>query len=289
MNPLTQALISGTIMGAVYVLLAMGMVIVYQTANVTNIAHGEAYSICGIVVSILAGAGLAPLWLIIPFAICVAVVFSLSLERLLLRPRRAWSHNSLILVTLAAAVFVRGLLYALVGTDPVSFPRLVAGPPLRFLGGVLPRQGLLLIIVAFGLALAIPPFLSRTRFGRQLRAAAENPDAAQLMGVNVDFARLFAFGIAGAFGAIAAVLLVPLASVDFHTGLGMTMRGFIAASLGGMSPPLVIVSGLLLGLGEALVSVYFDELAKDPIVFLILIGVAIWRSRHIRFGGGSRA
>jgi branched-chain amino acid transport system permease protein len=289
MNPLTQALISGTMVGSVYVLLAIGMVIVYHTAQVTNIAHGEAYSICGIVVSTVAATGVAPIWAIIPFAIIVSVLFSLAVERFLLRPRRAWSHNSLILVTLAGALFVRGVLYALVGTDPVSFPRLVSGPPLRLLGGALPPQGLLLIVVGFALALAVPPFLSRTRFGRQLRAAAENPDAAQLMGVNVDAARIFAFGVAGAYGGVAAILLVPLVSVDFHTGLGMTMRGFIAASLGGMSPPLVIVSGLLLGLGEALVTVYFGALAKDPIVFLILIGVALWRSRNIRFSGGNRA
>ena len=114
MNPLTQALISGTMVGSVYVLLAIGMVIVYHTAQVTNIAHGEAYSICGIVVSTVAATGVAPIWAIIPFAIIVSVLFSLAVERFLLRPRRAWSHNSLILVTLAGALFVRGVLYALV-------------------------------------------------------------------------------------------------------------------------------------------------------------------------------
>jgi branched-chain amino acid transport system permease protein len=154
---------------------------------------------------------------------------------------------------------------------------------------VLPAQGLLLIVVAFVLALAVPVFLSATPLGRQLRAAAENPDAAQLMGVNVDRARTLAFGIAGAYGAIGAVLLVPLVSVDFHAGLDMTLRGFIAAALGGMIPLWAIVCSILLGLGEAFVTTYFDALAKDPIVFLILIGVAVWRSRRIRFGGGLRA
>jgi branched-chain amino acid transport system permease protein len=289
MNPLTQAVISGLTMGAVYAMLSIGLVIVYQTAQVINLAHGEAYSIAGIVVSIFVGAQILPIWAAVAAAFAAAVLFSVAVERFLLRPRRFWSHNALILVTLAAAIFSRGLLYTLIGSDPVSFPRLVSGRPFHFAGGVLPPQSLLLIVVGYLLALAIPLFLSGTQRGRQLRAAAENPDAAQLMGINVDGARLLAFVIAGAYGAVGAVLLVPLVSVDFHAGLDMTLRGFIAAALGGMSPLGAILCSILLGLGEALVTTYFDALAKDPIVFLMLIGVAAWRSRKIRFGGGLRA
>jgi branched-chain amino acid transport system permease protein len=289
MNPLTQALMSGVMMGAVYAMLSIGLVIVYQTAHVINLAHGEAYSIAGIVVSTTVAAQLLPAWVAVFAAIAAAIMFSVAVERFLLRPRRSWSHNSLILVTLAAALFMRGVLYTLVGADAVSFPRLVSGAPFRFAGGALPPQGLLLIVAGFVLALAVPLFLSGTQLGRQLRAAAENPDAAQLMGVNVDRARIVAFGIAGAYGAIGAVLLVPLVSVDFHAGLDMTMRGFIAAALAGMSPLGAILFSLLLGLGEAFVTTYFDTLAKDPVVFFVLIGIAAWRTRNIRFGGTRRA
>jgi uncharacterized membrane protein YdjX (TVP38/TMEM64 family) len=82
---------------------------------------------------------------------------------------------------------------------------------------------------------------------------------------------------------------VPLVSVDFQAGLGMTLRGFIAAALAGMSPRLVIFTALGLGLAEAFVTTYLGALAQDPIVFLALIGVALWQSRHIRFSGGARA
>ena len=289
MNPLTQAIMSGIMMGAVYAMLSIGLVIVYQTAHVINLAHGETYSIAGSVVATVAAAQVLPIWLAIFAAIAAAIVFSIAVERFLLRPRHAWSHNALILITLAAALFIHGVLYTLIGSDAVSFPRLVSGAPFRIAGGALPPQGLLLVVVGFVLALAVPLFLSGTPLGRQLRAAAENPDAAQLMGVNVDRARVLAFGIAGAYGAIGAVLLVPLVSVDFHTGLDMTMRGFIAAALAGMSPLWAILCSLGLGLGEAFVTTYFGTLAKDPIVFFILIGIAVWRSRNIRFGGTRRA
>ena len=276
-------------MGAVYAMLSIGLVIVYQTAHVINLAYGEAYSIAGSVVATIAAAQFLPIWLAVFAGIAAAILFSVAVERFLLRPRRAWSHNALILVTLAAALFMHGVLFTLIGSDAVSFPRLISGAPFRIAGGGCRRKACFSIVVGFVLAPAIPFFLSGTQLGRQLRAAAENPDAAQLMGVNVDRARILAFGIAGAYGAIGAVLLVPLVSVDFHTGLDMTMRGFIAAALAGMSPLWAIVCGLGLGLGEAFVTSYFDTLAKDPIVFLILIGIAVWRSRNIRFGGTGRA
>jgi branched-subunit amino acid ABC-type transport system permease component len=109
------------------------------------------------------------------------------------------------------------------------------------------------------------------------------------MGVDVDRVRVLAFAIAGAYGALGAVLLVPLISVDFQAGLGMTMRGFIAAAIAGMSPPLAILAGLGLGLAEALVTNYLGALAQDPILFLALIGVALWQGRKVRFGGSLRA
>lgn len=288
MNPLSQAIISGLMMGSVYALLATGLVIVYHTSQIMNIAHGEAYAIAGIVASVVAGLAL-PLWAALLAGVAAAVGFALALEWFVLRPRRHWPINGLILVTLAVAFLMRGVLNVAVGPDPISFPRLVSGRAFRIAGGVVTPQGLLLIAVGLAASLAIPLFLSTTRLGRQLRAAAENPDAAELMGVDVDRVRTIAFAIAGAYGALGALLLVPLVSVDFQAGLGMTMRGFIAAALGGMAPLLSILCGLCLGLAEALVNTYVGALAQDPIVFLALIALALWQSRRIRFGGSLRA
>ena len=149
---------SGIMMGAVYAMLSIGLVIVYQTAHVINLAHGETYSIAGTVV--------APL---LPRSFCrsaggvagIAAGFVFGCSRALSATAgRAWSHNALILVTLAAALFVHGVLFTLIGSDAVSFPRLISGAPFRIAGGALPPQGLLLIVVGFVLAPAIPFFLS---------------------------------------------------------------------------------------------------------------------------------
>jgi branched-chain amino acid transport system permease protein len=251
MNPLTQALISGAMSGAVYALLATGLVIAYHTSRVVNLAHGESYAVAGMVTAAISGVGFS-LLLAIPAGIAAAMLFSFLVERVLLRPRRDWPVSGLILVTLAAAFLIRGVLGAAMGVDGFSFPRLFVGPPLRFAGGALPLQGLGLVAIGLAAALAVTLFLQRTQLGRQLRAAAENPDAAELMGIDVDRIRTLAFALAGGLGGLGAVLLVPLVSVDFESGLGMTLHGFIAAALAGMSPSLAIVAGFGLGLAEAL-------------------------------------
>jgi branched-chain amino acid transport system permease protein len=288
MSLLPQAVMSGLISGSVYALLAMGLIIAFQTTRIVNLAHGETYAISGLVTAGLAHAG-APIVAALAGGIATATLFSMGVERLLLRPRASWPVSSLILVSLAAAFLSRGVLQVGFGPDPESFKRLFAGAPIRIGYGALSQQGFWLILIGLAAVFATTQFLTRTRIGRQLRATAENPDAAQLLGINVGAARMIAFAIAGALGGLSAALLVPLISVDYQVGLGMTLRGFIAASLGGMSPLSGIFGGLGLGLAEALVTTYFGALAQDPVIFLVLIGVALWQSRKILFGGSIRA
>jgi branched-chain amino acid transport system permease protein len=288
MNLLSQAIISGLISGTVYALLGTGLIIAFQTTRIVNLAHGETYAISGLVTAALAHDGV-PLVLAVLAGIAAAVLYSVALERVLLRPRASWPVSGLILVSLAAAFLSRGVLQVAFGVNAASFSRLFVGTPIRIAGGVLPQQGLWLVIVGCAAVFATTQLLTRTGIGQQLRATAENADAAQILGVNVGAARTIAFAIAGTLGGLSAVLLVPLVSVDYQAGLGMTLRGFIAASLGGMSPLSGIFGGLGLGLAEALVTTYFGALAQDPVIFLVLIGVALWQSRKIRFGGSLRA
>src|SRR5271155_291177 len=288
MSLLPQAIMSGLISGTVYALLAMGLIIAFQTTRIVNLAHGETYAISGLVTAGLAHVG-APIVAAVAGGVATATLFSIAVERLLLRPRASWPVSSLILVSLAAAFLSRGVLQVGFGTDPESFRRLFAGVPLRVGGGALSQQGLWLVLIGLAAVFATTQFLTRTRIGRQLRATAENPDAAQLLGINVGASRTIAFAIAGCLGGLSAALLVPLVSVDYQAGLGMTLRGFIAASLGGMSPLSGIFGGLGLGLAEALVTTYFGALAQDPVIFLVLIAVALWQSRNVQFGGSLRA
>ena len=288
MNLLTQAVISGLMIGAVYAFLGIGLVLVYRTARILNLAHGESFAITGVAAAMLAKSGL-PLAAALALAILIAVLFALSLHRFVLRPRAEWPAGTLILITLGAAFVVRGVLILVAGTDPVSFPALFDGAALRIAGGVIPAQGIALVLLGFGGSAAVAVFLAMTRSGKQLLAAAENPFAAELLGVNVERARLTAYGIGALLGALAGGLLIPLIAVDFQSGLAMTLRGFIAAAISGMSPVGVVFGGLGLGLFESWVGAYLGALYQDPVMFALLIAVALWQARNIRFGGTRRA
>ena len=288
MNLFTQAVISGLMTGALYTLLGIGLVLVYRTSRILNLAHGETFAVTGVVAALLTMRGV-PLLASLAAAILVAVAFSAALHRFILRPRSEWPHGALILITLGAAFVARGVMILLVGTDPVSFPALVDAAPIRFAGGAMPIQGIALVLLGFGVSAAVGLFLSTTQSGKQLLATAENPFAAELLGVDVERARLIAYGIGGLLGGLAGILLIPLIAVDFQSGLAMTLRGFIAAAIAGMSPVGVLASGLGLGLFESMVGAYLGALFQDPVMFCVLILVALWQSRKIRFGGGRRA
>lgn len=288
MNLFTQAIISGLMTGAVYTFLGIGLVLVYRTTRILNLAHGESYAITGVAAALLVALGVA-LPLAFAGALIAALAFALALHRYVLRPRSEWPHGTLILITLGGAFVVRGVLILAAGTDPVSFPVIFPKTPIRLAGGAIPPQGIALVVLGFGVSAAVGLFLAATRAGKQLLAAAENPFAAELLGVNVERARLTAYAIGAVLGGLAAIMLVPLTAADFQTGLAMTLRGFIAAAISGMSPVGVLAAGLGLGLFESMIGAYFGALAQDPVMFCVLIGVALWQSRRIRFGGGRRA
>jgi len=288
MNIYSQGLVSGLIGGASYALLGVGLVLVYRTTKVLNLAHGETFVIAAVLTYLLTGAGL-PLYAAALIGAIVTVLAYWSLQEFALEKRSTWPIGSLILITLGAAFLVRGALVLLIGSDPISIPPLIKGRPLIVFGAAVPLQGAVLIVVGFSVAIAVTVFLSRTRLGKELVATAENPAAAQLLGINTRLARSVAYAISGGIGALAAVLLVPLISIDYNSGLSMTIRGFIAASIAGMSAGRTVAAALLLGVLESYVAVFFGALLQDPVIFGLLIAIALWQSRLIRYGGAVRA
>ena len=137
MNIVSQSIISGMMIGAVYALMGIGLVIVYRTSRILNLAHGESFAIAGVVASAVMAAG-QPYWLAFILAMCAAIVTSLALYRFVLRPRERWPLPALVIATLAVAFVVRGAGIVAIGPDAVSFPPLFRGDPLHVMGGILP-------------------------------------------------------------------------------------------------------------------------------------------------------
>lgn len=290
MGVASQAIIGGLATGSVYALLAIGLVVTYKTSRVINLAHGESLILAGFIV--YTGTALAdlPLWLAVVLGLAGGAAFNGLVHWALLRPRSSWSVARLILVTLGVTFVVQGALRVIFGTETRSIPPLIRGEALSIAGGSMSPQIALLIGVGLGTCLLVAVLLSRTPFGKRLEASAEDQDAARTLGIDVTRVRFTAFVLAGLLGAVAAVLLVPVTAIDFQGGLQYTLRGFIAAAIGGVqSATTALVAGVGVGLFESLLGAYLGTLYRTPVVFGLLILVALYQSRHIQFGGVARA
>ncbi len=279
MEALIRYLAGGLSAGALYGLMALGLVLIYRASEVVNFGHGDMAMISTFVAYTL----LRARWPL-PIALLGAVLFGAFLGALveggplrLARHRRA-SPLTLVVITLGLALVLNGLAGLLWGHEIRTFPAMVSGPPLRLGPAVITREQLFNLTVGLLLALALYAFLRLTRIGLALRAVTQNPEVARLMGIPVDRILSLAWGIGVGLGAIAGILAAPLVYLEPNALLPLLIKGFAAAVLGGMtSLPGAVIGGWLLGILENLVAGYIATELKTPFAFALIVAVLVVR------------
>ena len=268
-----QYVASGLTAGAIYALVALGFSIIYNASGAINFAQGEFVMIGGMSAVTLVGAGL-PLAAAVPLAVLAAVVVGLLLEKLAIEPARKADTVTLIIITIGAALFLRGLAQLVWDKRVHALPAFSGDTPLRIMGAtVLPQS----LWVLGGAALAVAGlswFFGRTLFGKAMLATSYNPLAAQLVGINTRTVLFASFGLAAMLGALGGVLIAPIAFTSYDTGIMLGLKGFAAAMLGGLgSFSGAVLGGLLLGLTEGLGAGFVSSAYKDVIAFVIILAV----------------
>ncbi len=278
MDHLSQYLLSGLTTGAVYALVALGFCLVHSATGIVNFAQGDFLSLGGLVMySLLFGAGLPPA-LALPLAVAAVALVGLGMERLLLRPAREHSVTNLIFITIGASILLRGLAKQVWGKDALALPPLTPDEPLRLWGAVLVPQNLWVMGVTLAAILLLLGFFRHTTTGRAMAATAINRKAAALMGIATGRMVMYSFGLAGALGALAGLLITPITSLSYDVGVMIGLKGFAAAVLGGYgSFAGAVAGGLLLGLLESLGAGLVSSAFKDVMAFLILLLVLFVR------------
>jgi branched-chain amino acid transport system permease protein len=280
-------ILNGVVIGFVYALIALGFSLVFGVANIINFAQGALLMLGAFVTFTMVRLG-APIALAIPVAIAVTTVTGMLIEKLALRPLQNAPYIAPLLSTLAIAIIFDSAAEMIWSAEIQSFPsplsRYVVFVGSAYLTGV----DFLIVVVSLTVMAGLMLFLSRTWMGKALRATAQDPEAAQQMGINVPLMRQFSFGLAGALGALAGVLIgMYYMSVFPQMGIPYGLKGFAAALLGGLSSiPGAIVGGILLGIFESLASGYVGEGWRDVIAFSVLLMVLIVRP-HGLFGNKS--
>jgi branched-chain amino acid transport system permease protein len=280
-------ILNGVVIGFVYALIALGFSLVFGVANIINFAQGALLMLGAFLTFTMVRLG-APIALAIPLAIVITTATGMLIERLALRPLQNAPYIAPLLSTLAIAIIFDAAAEMIWSAEIQSFPSPLSKYVVFVGSAYLTGVDFLIIAVSLAVMAGLMLFLSRSWMGKALRATAQDPEAATQMGINVPLMRQFSFGLAGALGALAGVLIgMYYMSVFPQMGIPYGLKGFAAALLGGLSSiPGAIVGGILLGIFESLASGYVGEGWRDVIAFSVLLLVLIVRP-HGLFGNKS--
>lgn len=280
-----SALITGFGLGSMYGLLALGFYVTYAVSNTVNFAQGS---------TMMLGAVLCfTFWVTLGWPVSIAVIVALAgcaiwgilVERVAVRPFVVRGSNAWLMATVALGIVIENVVLFTFGKDPRGMPTsvltteafLVAGVKVQLLQIAIPVVGLL---IAVGLYF----FSRRTKYGKALLAVVQNPDAAQLMGINVTAAIVIAFALSGFFAGVAGILIAPLFTISSTMGTLFGIKAFAVAILGGITNAWgVMVAGLIYGLAEALITALLGSTYTQIVTFLLVI-LALALRPHGLFG-----
>ena len=282
-----QYVFAGLTIGAIYALVALGFAIIYNASHVINFAQGEFIMIGGMSAAALLGAG-APLWLAAPGAVVVVMIVGLALERCAVGRASNASVTTLIIITIGASIFLRGLVEWLMGKEIHAIPAFSGEEPILVAGAALAPQSLWVFGSAGVAILCLWYFFNRTLHGKAMLATSHNRLAAELVGIAVKRVLLLSFALSAMLGAIAGIVITPITFTYSEAGIMLGLKGFSAAVLGGLgSGPGAVVGGLIVGLSEAFAAGYISSAYKDAVAFIIILLVLFFMPNGLFGKGGT--
>lgn len=271
MSELLQFLFSGVTVGAVYALVALGFTLIYNASDVVNFAQGEFVMLGGMITWFAHQAGV-PLPLAALIAIMATSALGVAMNTFAIEPARGAPVVSLIIITIGASIFIQGAAQVVFDKQIHTFPAFSGDTPLHIAGATILPQSLWVIGGALVVFVGLWLFFTRTLLGRAVLASANNRTAAQLVGINTGFVMTLSFALSAGIGALAGVLVTPITLVAYNVGIGIALKGFAAAMLGGMGNPKgALVGGFLIGLIEALTAGYISSQYKDAAAFIVIL------------------
>jgi branched-chain amino acid transport system permease protein len=291
---LLQQIINGLVQGSVYALVALGYTMVYGILGLINFAHGEMVMVGAMValatMQALLAAALSPLLVLllsVLAAVAVCMALGYGIERIAYRPLRNAPRLAPLITAIGVSIVLQTLAMMIWGREYHPFPQLLPNAAHSLGGAMINEVQVAIVLVAILIMLGLLLLVHRTRLGRAMRAVAENPAAAALMGVNVNGVISMTFIVGAALAAIAGIMVsANYGIVHYYMGFMLGLKAFTAAVLGGIGNLRgAMLGGVLLGLIESLGAGYSGALTggvfgsnyQDVFAFIVLIAVLILR------------
>jgi len=298
MDTFIQQIVNGLVLGSMYALVALGYTMVYGIINLINFAHGDVLMVGALVswsvVSVLADSGM-PGWAIMLLSLICAIVICMALnftiEKVAYRPLRNAPRLAPLITAIGVSLMLQTLAMIIWKPNPKPYPLLLPTDPIPIGGAVISVTQLLILGTTVVMLSGLLWLVHRTKLGRAMRATAENPRVAALMGVRPDTVISATFVIGAALAALAGVMYAAnYGSVQHTMGFLPGLKAFTAAVFGGIGNLAgAMVGGVLLGLIESLGAGYIGDFTggilgshyQDIFAFIVLILVLTLRPQGL--------
>ena len=272
-----QMIVSGIALGAIYGLIALGIVMVYKATGILNFAHGESAMLSAFVAFTLFKLGL-PVWAVVVLTLLFGAALGMSIERLVIRHFIGKPLLSSAITTLGMYLIFGDLAIWIWGKDTQELPSLFSAAPIQIGSAVVSGIDIGIVVTCAVLALLLFAFFRYTRLGIAMQATMENPTAARLMGIPIRRIYSMAWALSHVIAALAGLLVAPLTFLHFSMMQHALHFAFAAAVLGGIgSMPGAVVGGLLIGVARAISDGYIEARWTNSVVFAILIATLVFR------------
>ncbi|UCE32147.1 MAG: branched-chain amino acid ABC transporter permease [Burkholderiales bacterium] len=285
-----EQVVNGLMMGSIYVLVALGMVLIYGVMHVVNFAHGVLFMVGGYTCHFLITRLLEPVFgtgslaayvVAVALSMLVLAAIGIVVERGVFRPLAGNLRNQVI-ASLGLILAIENLVIVLWGPNALSISVPTTDVhfdvgPLRF-----SIHQVLIIAVTLAVVVLLGMFLKRSRFGTAIRATAQDGEAARVLGIPVERVHVITFAIGTALAALGGSLIGPFFLVFPTMGDAPLLKGLAGILLGGMgSVPGAVIGGLTIGVAESVSTLYFPTDYKDSVAFIVMIAILLARPRGL--------
>lgn len=275
--------IVGLSIGMIYALVAIGISLIYSGLDVVHFAHGEIYMLGAFIGLVIYEKLKLPFPVVLVGSMIVTGLVGVFIERVFYRRilRGGGGYTvagmAMVICGFGMSIVLQNVAFLIWGARALPFP-VSYGMPIELGNVTLPAAYVWIVVAALALMTGLHLFLKKTRLGLAVRAVAGNKEIAALMGIDVGLTISVIFGVACALGAAAGVLVGPINYVQVQMGIGVLVKAFAAAVIGGFgSLPGAVLGGLLVGVTESLGAGYLSGSYKDIYAFVLLIIVLMVR------------